>query len=256
MRNSSILIMVFAVMSAVSAASAEGIQINFDGRATDAMTFKDAVKLAQEKSALVCHQVCSRDEKGTVTCWEECNLPSKSEGGDSPAVPEPTRVTNAASDISSMSKEELEGLNSRLDSSIKTAINYCNKNRLDSLENNFKYLLAQGTIKEKYGFVYNTTNRYAFQKNESLGTAIMQASLGQEKGGNPYCVSWGSQQVCVPKQTCNNICDAAAIVCVASTIVGGSPICSVAPPICHLICNNTSECHDVPYCTQWETEVI
>ena len=72
-------------MAATSGVMAEGLQINFDGRATDAMSFKEAVKLAQEKSALVCHQVCSRDDKGTVTCWEECNLPSKSEGGDLPA---------------------------------------------------------------------------------------------------------------------------------------------------------------------------
>jgi len=254
MKNSSILLAVFAVMSAASAASAEGLQINFDGRATDTMTFKEAIKLAQEKSGLVCHHVCSRNDKGTITCWEECTLPSKSEGSDLPSVPEPTRVANAVSDISSMSKEELKGLNSRLNSSIKTAISYCNKNRLDNLGNNFKHLLAQGTIKEKYGFVYNSTNRYAFQKNESLGTAIMQASLGQEKGGNPYCVSWGTQQVCIPKQTCNNICDAGAITCVAVT--GGSPVCSIGAPVCHLICNNTSECHDVTYCTQWETEVI
>jgi hypothetical protein len=72
MKKSNILLAVFAVMSAASVASAKGMQINFDGRATDAMTFKEAVKLVQEKSGLACHQVCSRDAKGVVTCWEEC----------------------------------------------------------------------------------------------------------------------------------------------------------------------------------------
>jgi hypothetical protein len=173
-----------------------------------------------------------------------------------PEIPAPAIESRKIQDlnIDSMTRENLVKLEHRLNFSIKTAINYCNKNHLDDMRNNFSELLVHGTIKDKNDFVNNPADKYVFHNKKTLGTEILEVSSGQSKGGNPYCVSWGSQQVCVPKQTCNNVCDAGTITCVAVT--GGSPICSAGNPICHLICNNTSECHDVPYCTQWETEVI
>lgn len=47
MKKNKILIAVFAVMSAASAASAEGQKINFDGRATDATSFMEAIKAVE-----------------------------------------------------------------------------------------------------------------------------------------------------------------------------------------------------------------
>ena len=132
----------------------------------------------------------------------------------------------------------------------------CHKNQheISINSNSLANLLMHGDIKEKFRFVNNPTKKFMFENTTPIGTALLEAASAQQKGGCPVCTAWSSQQVCVPKQVCNNVCDAGAVTCVAVT--GGSPICSAGAPICHLICNNTSECHDVPYCTNWDTEII
>lgn len=178
-------------------------------------------------------------------------------------IPAPVMVADKPQghNIESMSGEELERLNKHLDSSIKTAIDYCNKNHLASLKNNFMELLANGTVKDKYGFVYNSANKYIFQNKAPMGVAIQEASsAGQQKGGIPVCMSWGTQNVCIKKETWTKVCTAGALVCVAGTSIasGGTvaPICTQGAAVCAFVAAWIDECNDVPYCTNWYTEVM
>lgn len=175
-----------------------------------------------------------------------------------PEIPAPVMAIDKsqAQNIDSMSGEEMERLNGHLDSSIKTAIDYCNKNRLDTLRNNFIELLTHGTIKDKYAFVNNNGKKYVFQNKYPIGAAILEASsAGQQKGGIPVCMSWGTQKICVKRETKEKVCTAAVLSCVVLT-VGGSPVCTTIAAACAFVTVWVDECNDVPYCTNWYTEVM
>jgi len=236
-----IIIAVFAVMSAASAASAKGLQINFDGRATDAMTFKEAVKLVQEKSGLACHQVCTRDEKGIVTCWDECTPSNKSAGSDFPAVPAvPAPVTSPAevkSVIASgrrvFSPEEIMAM----DTSIKSAIAYTNSHQSFATSVRFERLLKDGTPEQKLEFVNSEQGSvYRFPNNINPATRT--------------CTSWGSNQVCMDKEVCQTSCVAGAVVCYAVTNIFGvvTQTCGAGAAVCTLVCKTIPVCTSTPVC--------
>ena len=226
MKTSSILIAVFtATMTA--APMAKAAEIDFDGGNTGSIrSVNFAISNAEINQAI-------------------------------PEIPAPAMEIQKTQrkDIDSMSGAELENLNTRLDLSIKTAVDYCTRNRLDVLKNNLADLLANGTIKEKYGFVNNSANKYVFQHNKTPGAAILEASAGQQKGGIPVCMSWGTQKICVKRETKEKICTAATLSCVAAT-AGGAPVCTTIAAVCAFYVVWVDECNDVPYCTNWYTEVM
>lgn len=230
MKKSNILI---AVLMAIAAAPmANAAEIDFDGRNSGSLR---SVNFAINNSGI---------------------------NQDIPEIPAPTVESRKIQDldIDSMSGDDLKRMKHRLNSSIKTAIDYCNKNHLDDMQNNFAALLAHGTIKDKNDFVNNRAAKYVFPVMKTLGAEILEASSGQQKGGNPYCVAWGKQNVCVDKMVCKYTCIiVGATVATWGSVNGVWQIiipAAVGTEVCKDVCANVPICADVPYCTQWETEVI
>lgn len=230
MKKSNILIAVFAATLA-TASVATATEIDFDGRTAGALR---SINFGVANAAV--------------------DL-------ETPEIPAPARDSREIQDldINSLSGEELTKLDHRLDSSIRTAIDYCDKNRLNDIRNNFSALLTKGTIKEKYNFVNNHANKYVFQNMPPLRAAIPNALSAQQKGGIPVCLSWGTQKVCVKRETKEKICTAATLVCVAGSIASSgavAPGCTLLAATCAFVTVWVDECNDIPYCTQWYTEVM
>jgi hypothetical protein len=244
MKKSSILIAVLAVMSAASTASAVGLQINFDGKSTAAMTFKEAVKLVQEKSGLICQQVCSRDEKGTVTCWEECTQAGKSEASDLPAVPVPTPVKSDLRDAIGEADE--------VNHSIGTAIKDCEKKGYGTLKTQFEKLLTQGLPQEKLDFVYNTKKTYKIPSRAIFGaeTADAAQSMANASKSSGACVASHTEQICIDRNVCHTVCTAGQLVCYA--VPGGAPYCGPGAAVCNLVCAIVPECTNSTVCDNWQ----
>jgi len=231
MKKNSILIAAFAMIAAASAIQAQEAAIDFDGGSASPIR---SVNFA------IAHAEIDQEV---------------------PEIPAPQMVSsgNRVQEINSLSSEDLEKLNNRLNSSIRTAIDYCDRNHLDVLKNNFADLLTRGTVKEKYGFVNNSSGKYTFQNKKPFGSAILEPSAGQQKGANPYCVAWGTQNVCVDKTVCKYTC----VIVGATAATWGSVNgvwqiiipAAVGTEVCKDICENVPICADVPYCTQWELDV-
>lgn len=233
MKKTSILIAMFAVIATASAARAE-INMDFDGK-----------------------------NAGSIRSVN-FDLNNAEINQEIPATPAPVPDINQnaplTQNIDSMSADDREKLNARLNSSIRTAMDYCNRNRLNDLRDRFAVLLVRGEIKEKFRFVNNPEKKFVFQNNGPIGTALLAAASGQQKGGNPYCVAWGKQNVCVDKMVCKYTC----IVVGATVATWGSVNgiwqiiipAAIGTEVCKDVCANVPICADVPYCTQWETEII
>ena len=143
--------------------------------------------------------------------------------GDGVSVPEPGKPETSivSDDADSSYGTNKEALKVKLDWSIKSAIEYCEKNNLKALKNSFSEMLAHGTVKEKYGFVNNPEAKYVFQ-NKNIKSTTLTNAISQSKGGVPSCESWGTQKVCISKQTWAKVCTAGDLVCVAGSAIASA----------------------------------
>jgi len=223
--------------------NAAGININFDGGSTSAMTFKEVLELAQGKSGFICNQVCYPDGK----CRTTCTPITKSAGSDLAAVPAPTPVKV---DGLVMKEEENE-----LNRSIGTAIKDCEKKEFAVMKTKFEKLLAEGLVQEKRDFVYNTKQTYEFPQRLFAGTEEAKVNtVNSLLNVTKHCVAWDTVQECTTgqKEVCHNVCAAAVLVCVAATDGIGTPVCSYLAPVCSILCSFVPEttCIPVQHCTQ------
>lgn len=145
----------------------------------------------------------------------------------------------------------------KADNSIKSATEYCKNNNLPIMENNFKNLLAYGTPEEKRESLkkHEIPARISLMNNpkkHSGDTFLAARTRGTQKGVNPVCMKWDTQQICVDKEKCDNVCDASALVCVA---MGGNGACAVWGPACHIVCRIIKDCQDWPVCVEWYHDV-
>lgn len=231
MKKNTVLIAVLAVMSGMCTAKAG--EIDFDGKSTGALrSVNFAISNAEVNQEI-------------------------------PAAPVPAPDINQSApltqDIDSMSADDREKLNTHLDSSIRTAMDYCNRNHLNELRGHLAELLVRGDVKEKFRFVNNPEKKYVFQNNGPVGTELLAAASVQQKGGVPVCMSWGTQNVCVKKEVIKKVCTAGVLVCVAGSIATTgttAPVCTMTAATCAFVTEWMDECNDVPYCTQWYTEVM
>ena len=201
MKKSSILIAVFAVMSAASAASAGNLQINFDGRSTGAMTFKEGGIAVVPAATPV--KVDVLDKKG-----EECEL----------------------------------------NRSIATGIKYSRENNLETVGENLEKLITYGTFKEKSGFI--TSNKYTFPERFTKMERVNLSLANYQTKATIECLRWGTEQVCVDKEKCVNVCNAGSLICLA---YGAGGACAAWGPACNLVCSMIKDCHDITVCQEWIT---
>ncbi len=226
--------------------NAAEININFDGRSTGAITFKEVVELAHQKSGFECHQACYPDGK----CKSICTPIAKSEGNGLAVLPAPTPV-----EVDGFVTKEGEN---ELNRSIGTAIKDCENKGFGTLKTKFEKLLIQGILQEKLDFVNNTKRTYEFPRRLFIGTEEAKVNtVASLLNVTKNCVAWDTVQECTTgqKEVCHNVCAAALLVCVAATDGLGSPICSYAAPGCSLVCAFVPEttCISVKHCTQYAT---
>ncbi len=140
-----------------------------------------------------------------------------------------------------------------LDNSIKSAIEHSKKNKLNTLKSNFQKLLKNGTIEEKYNFVYSNKKSYDFPERIVEFTEV-ENTFNQTKGATRICTGWDTKEVCVDKKTWAKVCTAATLSCVVIT-AGGAPVCTTIAAACSFVAVWTPECMDVPYCIEWDTVI-
>lgn len=259
MKKSNIVIAVFAVvMAAASVASAEGLRINFDGRATDAVIFKEAVKLAQEKSGFVCHQVCYRDGKGIVICRETCTPISKSEGSDLAAGPVPEAVRSdreemekvmiQAKDVQPFYKLEIGAYYKLRDNATLLKPEYfwsnhdiaslINDKRTEILYTERKALFVHASGPEEYTTIKETTDKNVISFLQELDTAE-RFKMSAGNSGRLACIGSHVEEECTNKKLCN-------LVCTGVGVANGG-----AGEVCHQVCEWIPECRSVLRCDSW-----
>ena len=167
-------------------------------------------------------------------------------------IPAPKR--DVKFDIESNTQSTYNGVTKEmLDNSIKTAIRHSERNKFNILEENFQKLLKNGTMEEKYNFVYDNKKSYDFPKRIVEFTAV-ENTFSQTKGATRICVGWSSKEVCVDKKTWAKVCSASTLVCVVLTL-GKAPVCTGLAAACTFVAVWTPECVNVPYCTQWDNVI-
>lgn len=235
------IMMTVAAVVGLGLSFAHAEVMDFDGRATGALNFKEALETAKEKGG-ECHAVCYSNGKCATVCTY-----SKDAGSALATIPAPTPVKVAAFDT--------KGEEDELNRSIATAIKDCEIKEFAGLKTRFEKLLAEGLLQEKRDFVYNNKQTYEFPRRLPTVTAKADAASDQRKA-NKGCLTWGSKEVCTTgrKEVCHNVCAASTLVCIA--VVGvAAPVCTWAPPACALACAfvDDTKCTMVDYCVAQDT---
>lgn len=225
MKMTSILIAVFAVIAAVSAAKAEEI-VNFDGKGIGARSFMEAIKSADS---------CRND---SITCEQPKPTPVLLNAG----LPVESRVDDAAKKAEPVFSPRMAA---DMDASIGSAIAYVNTHGYGpQLRPGLECLRDQGTLKEKFNFVYP-----ADDSNYLLPDRCMQPSTK----GACTCVAWDWKDVCYDTTVYQDVCTMVAGVCAAGAWIGGVWTigeCTGATMVCKAVAIIVPQCIPRKYCSQ------
>lgn len=129
-------------------------------------------------------------------------------------------------------REELE---KNLDSSIQTAVKYCEKNNIVNTKKNLENLGIYGTFEEKYQFVYNMDRNYTFPQRIVAAQSDKMA---------------GMAQTCLNQSICRVVCMTAGMGAgmaisagsMGSGMVVGMVVGTAAGGVCMELCTLIKEC--------------
>jgi len=227
MKKSNILIMLIAViMTTVSAAKAEEI-VNFDGKGIGARSFMEAIKTTDScrNDNIACEQ-----PKPTPVLFENAGLPAESKADVATKKAEPVFSPRMVADM---------------DASIGSAIAYVNTHGYGpQFRPGFECLRDQGTLKEKFDFVYP-----ADDSNLLLPDRCMQPSTK----GTCTCVAWDWKDVCYDTTVYKDVCETIAGVCAAGSFIGGvwtMGTCTGSYMVCKAVATIVPKCIPRKYCSE------
>jgi len=271
MKKSNILIAVFTVMSAASAARAQiNINVNFDGTLkpqSKHSAFTESLQIIPDDAmpvpmpspilgdcAISCPPFQVNDGLHVVspTCC-----------GSQPWIGAAMRATTEGTAISAPSIQQEETF-SRLNEAvvngvIQGAIESSVAEGKGTIMINLKNLLNYGTTKEKAAFVYNKRGTYSFPAG--IIARRFDTSGGEVSGNksrdalNLTCNSWTTVKVCTNRQVCRTVCAAAAggAGFWAGGSIGAGAAIGAAGQICQELCENVEECSNVRECASWSS---
>lgn len=225
MKKNSILVAVFAIIIAASAAKAAEI-IDFNG--------------AKGLKPQSMHDIFATGQNSLPAGISE-NIP---------AAPMPEQPDEAQ--IKAFRKAFVDGI-------IKGAADYSSEKGMRGLAKDFQNLLTYGTYKEKFAFVYNKDVSYRFpdkiaaiKMNADKGAASDRFGMGNK---SQTCFASHDEQVCNQKKVCRYVC--------AGTFTGlgslgggfGAGVgLGIGHELCQDICEDIEECTTVTVCDQWVTD--
>ena len=236
MKKSNILIAAFAVLiSAASAARAERVVVDFDGRTAGDGNFMEAVKSAKASPAI--------PPVPNITPCDPLSF--------TPGTPQ-TGLCLPQWDFSHITEGIVNGV-------IQGAIEVCAAESKEAVMIDLKNLLKYGTMNEKAAFVYNKRGTYSFPAGiiaRHFDTSDGEASGNKSRDSlNLTCNSWTTVQVCTNRQVCRIACAAAAAGAGAAVggNVGAAAAIGASGQICQELCENVKECSDVRECASWSS---
>jgi hypothetical protein len=149
-------------------------------------------------------------------------------------------------------------INKSVDYAILNTIKRCEENNVSyNIIDGLKKLFIYGSSEERSEFLKGHTY-YIPSHIQRLPSVDITSFLNEIGNGNikgagmcgQVCVEWGTEQVCIDKNVCNNECDALTLVCIKWDPKKSD--CAIWGPACHIVCNIISDCHDVPVCKKTE----
>lgn len=205
---------------------------DFDGKGIGARNFMEAIKAPDS---------CRNDN---IACEQPKPTPVSVEITGAPMQP----------NINGAAKKEEPVFNPRMvvdmDASIGSAIAYVNEHRLGApLRSGFECLRNQGTLKQKYDFVYaEKGSTHTFPDN------CMQPLT--KAPGVCSCREYSWRDVCHDVTTYHDVCKVIAGACVVTGMLGGVPVTACAPAymLCEAIATITPSCIPQKYCSDWHCE--
>ncbi|MBI4350963.1 MAG: hypothetical protein HY550_05955 [Elusimicrobia bacterium] len=276
MKKSNILIAVFTVMSAASAARAQiNINVDFDGTLkaqSKHSVFTESLQIIPDDAMPVptpspiqgsCAMYCPpfQANDGLHVVSSDCC-------GSQPPVFPPwiraaMRATTEGTAISAPSIQQEETF-LRLNVAvvhgvIQGAIESCAAEGKGTVMINLKNLLDYGTTKEKAAFVYNKRGTYSFPAGiiaRRFNTGGGEVSGNKSRDSlNLTCNSWTTVQVCTNRQVCRIACAAAAGAAGAAAggSIGAGAAIGASGQICQELCENVKECSNVRECASWSS---
>lgn len=215
-------------------ANAGGVALNFDfdGRGSGARNFMEAIKAPDScrNDNIACEQ-----PKPTLVSLESTGTPVEPKTAGAARKEEPVFNPRMVADM---------------DASIGSAIAYVNNHRLGSpLRSGFECLRDQGTLKQKYDFVYAEKGSiHTFPDN------CMQQPT--KSPGVCSCLEYSYHDVCHDVTTYHDVCKVVAGACVVTGMLGGVPITTCAPAymLCEAIATIIPSCLPQKYCSNWYCE--
>lgn len=181
MKKSNILAAVFAVMSAASAAMAEGPQINFDGRTAGAMSFKEAIN-AMEVPQNISPAPATLMSKSDILVVQQDEF-YKLNSGDRKKLQEAAKVAvNDNAVVELINNKELFVLFSRYAVIFKDLSG--NLKPLSEKQNRQTLNLVRGTVGKS---VDNLPTRFDMDNSTWM---------------QPVCVKWGTEETTILKKIC------------------------------------------------------
>ena len=147
-----------------------------------------------------------------------------------------------------------------VDYAILNTIKRCEENNVSyNIVDGLKKLFIYGSDEERSEFLKGHTYYIPshIQRLPSVDITSFLNEIGNgniKKGGagmcEQVCVEWGTEQVCIDKNVCDNVCDGSTLVCLVWD--PNKLQCAVWGPSCHIVCRIVSGCHDVPVCKKTE----
>lgn len=227
MKKSNILIMLVAVMMATASAAKAEELVNFDGKGIGARSFMEAIKTNDScrNDNIACAQ-----PKPTPVSFENTTLPVELKDDGASKKAGPVFSPRMAAD---------------LDASIGSAIAYVNTHGYGpQFRPGFECLRDQGTLKEKFDFVYPTAD-----SDNLLPDRCRQPSTK----GTCTCVAWDWKDVCYDTTVYKDVCETIAGVCAAGSFIGGvwtMGTCTGSYMVCKAVATIIPKCIPKQYCSQ------
>jgi hypothetical protein len=148
-------------------------------------------------------------------------------------------------------------INKSVDYAILNTIKRCEENNVSyNIIDGLKKLFIYGSSEERSEFLKGHTY-YIPSHIQRLPSVDITSFLNEIGNGNKgtriceqVCVEWGTKQVCIDKNVCDNVCDGSTLVCLVWD--PNKLHCAVWGPACHIVCRIISDCHNVPVCKKTE----
>ncbi|HAH31598.1 MAG TPA: hypothetical protein DCL44_04725 [Elusimicrobia bacterium] len=196
---------------------AEDIKVDFDGKALGGINFMEAIKTADSS------------QNDNIACEK----------------PKPAAVLTVEAEPVFSPRMLIA-----MDEAIGSAMAYVNANNLaPQLRDGFECLRDQGTLEQKYDFVYAVKG--------STHTLPENCLLPTRSPGVCTCSEYSYRDVCHDVTVYKDVCEQVGGLCAAGSWVGGvwtMPECTATYMICKAVATIIPSCIPERYCSNWNCE--